>query len=293
MSEFKEKERWWDRIREKRRIVSMDINNFSERWSTQLSTLNFITIIVAVALALIIGTYFLVAYTPIKEMMPDFPDGTEREQAIENAQELQELVKDREKEIRQMNSIKAILNDEIPGDTSSYAVDTLDVGEDPELEVNKSIEDSLLRAQMEEDELLDLEAQNSFLSGGNNTMSNVFFFTPLEGEISQSFRPEDGHFGVDIVAPENAGINSTLDGTVIFASWTSDAGHVIQIQHTNNLVSVYKHNSVLLKKVGDRVDAGEPIAIIGDSGEYSTGSHLHFELWQNGKPINPQQFINF
>jgi murein DD-endopeptidase MepM/ murein hydrolase activator NlpD len=124
-------------------------------------------------------------------------------------------------------------------------------------------------------------------------MSAYFFFAPLNGYITSTFNPREEHFGVDIVGPENEAIKATLEGTVIFASWTNDNGYVIQIQHPNNIISVYKHNSALLKKVGDYVKAGEPIAIIGNSGENTSGPHLHFELWYNGIPINPQEYIIF
>lgn len=107
------------------------------------------------------------------------------------------------------------------------------------------------------------------------------------------FNAKSEHFGVDLVAPKNEAIKATLDGTVIFAEWTLETGYVIEIQHTNNLISVYKHNSVLHKKQGDKVNAGDVIAIVGNSGELSTGPHLHFELWYNGIPINPQEYIMF
>ena len=124
-------------------------------------------------------------------------------------------------------------------------------------------------------------------------ISNFFFFTPIKGMVTSSFDLKKGHFGTDITAPKNEVIKSVLDGTVIIASWTSETGHVIQVQHPNNLISVYKHNSVLLKEVGEQINAGEEIAIIGESGELSSGPHLHFELWFNGNPINPEEFIVF
>ncbi len=292
MSELEEKESWWDRLRQKRRWVSMDIKTFSERKSFQLSNLNIISIFLSFSLLLIVGTYLIVAYTPIKRLIPGFPDGSEKAQIQKVAQETNQInTKAIEATTRYYQSIATILNDGIPGDTSSYGLDTLEY-KDQELELSSSEEDSLLRVQMEEERKFLLESQNGGM-GNDNGMGNVFFFTPITGTVSQSFAAEKGHMGVDVVAAENEGIKATLDGTVIFASWTSDAGHVIQIQHSNNLISVYKHNSVLLKEVGEKVEAGEPIAIIGNSGEYTSGPHLHFELWQNGSPVNPQMYINF
>jgi murein DD-endopeptidase MepM/ murein hydrolase activator NlpD len=124
-------------------------------------------------------------------------------------------------------------------------------------------------------------------------MDEVFFFPPIQGIISSPYNPKIEHYGVDVVAKTNEPIKSIADGTVIMSTWTQEAGHVLAIQHRSNLISVYKHNSVLLKKVGNFVNAGEVIAIIGNSGEMSTGPHLHFELWYNGNPLNPEDFITF
>jgi murein DD-endopeptidase MepM/ murein hydrolase activator NlpD len=121
----------------------------------------------------------------------------------------------------------------------------------------------------------------------------MFFYTPLEGIITANYNPVDNHYGVDIVAERNEAIKSTMDGTVIFSGWTVETGYVIAVQHQKNIISIYKHNSVLLKRIGDWVRAGEPIAIVGESGELSSGPHLHFELWHNGMPVNPTDYVAF
>jgi murein DD-endopeptidase MepM/ murein hydrolase activator NlpD len=124
-------------------------------------------------------------------------------------------------------------------------------------------------------------------------LNGYFFFTPVKGVISSSFNAAVKHFGVDIVAKKDTPIKATMGGTVIFATWSSESGHTITVQHKNHIISVYKHNSVLLKKTGALVKAGEPIAIIGNTGEETTGPHLHFELWKNGIAIDPQDYIIF
>lgn len=124
-------------------------------------------------------------------------------------------------------------------------------------------------------------------------LQNMFFFTPVSGVLTRKFDSKAKHYGVDIVAKKNEAIKAVTDGSVIIASWTQDSGYVIGIQHKNQLISFYKHNSVLLKKVGDYVKAGDIVAIIGDSGELTDGPHLHFELWHNGNPANPEDFISF
>lgn len=124
-------------------------------------------------------------------------------------------------------------------------------------------------------------------------LQNMFLFTPVNGVLTRKFDTKSKHYAVDIVAKKNEPIKTVADGSVIISSWTQDSGYVIGIQHKNQLISLYKHNSVLLKKVGDYVKAGDIIAIIGDSGELTDGPHLHLELWYNGSPINPEDFISF
>jgi murein DD-endopeptidase MepM/ murein hydrolase activator NlpD len=150
--------------------------------------------------------------------------------------------------------------------------------------------DSQFRQEFEEDgvELLTVNSGST-----SSQLDELFFFTPLTGIISSSYNPKIGHYGVDIVSRKNEPIKSVADGTVILASWTQDAGYVITVQHKSNVISVYKHNSSLLKKPGDFVNAGDVIAIIGNTGELTSGPHLHFELWYNGNPVDPEEFVSF
>ena len=124
-------------------------------------------------------------------------------------------------------------------------------------------------------------------------LGNILFFIPLKGVITNEFDPITKHFGVDVVAKKDEAVKAVLDGTVILSDWTIETGYVIIIQHQQNIISVYKHNSALMKKSGDIVKAGDPIAIIGETGEIQTGPHLHFELWRNGIPLNPESYIVF
>jgi murein DD-endopeptidase MepM/ murein hydrolase activator NlpD len=126
-----------------------------------------------------------------------------------------------------------------------------------------------------------------------NTFTETFFFSPIKGVLTAGFDPQNNHYGVDIVAKENEPVKTITDGTVILATWTLETGYIISIQHSNELISIYKHNSVLLKKIGDVVRGGEIISIIGNTGELTSGQHLHFELWYKGTPLNPQKFITF
>jgi murein DD-endopeptidase MepM/ murein hydrolase activator NlpD len=127
----------------------------------------------------------------------------------------------------------------------------------------------------------------------SGSIADFYFFSPVKGTISSLFNPIANHFGVDISTPKNEPVKATLDGKVIFSDWTLETGNTITVQHSNNIISTYKHNSVLFKKVGNFVAAGEVIAIVGNTGELSNGPHLHFELWYNGIAVNPKDFINF
>lgn len=149
--------------------------------------------------------------------------------------------------------------------------------------------DSQFRKEFEASEL-------SFLVSGSTITQEIegqYFYSPINGITTTDFNLKQEHYGVDIVSKENEPVKAVADGTVIFADWTSESGNVIAIQHRSNLISVYKHNSALMKKVGNIVSSGQVIAIIGNTGELTTGPHLHFEMWYNGHPINPKEFVSF
>jgi murein DD-endopeptidase MepM/ murein hydrolase activator NlpD len=159
------------------------------------------------------------------------------------------------------------------------------------LSFTRSPEDSNLRERFEQE-----EQYNIVLSPSQNSRrikESLLFFPPVRGQVSGKFNIDENHLGLDLTAAEGEPILATLDGTVILATWTTETGYIIEVMHKDNLLSVYKHNSVLLHQVGDKVTAGEAIAIIGNTGENTTGPHLHFELWYEGSPLNPEEFITF
>jgi len=121
----------------------------------------------------------------------------------------------------------------------------------------------------------------------------MYFTSPLNGEVAAAFMPDKGHYGIDILAPKNTAIKAAMDGYVFFSDWTLETGNTIGIQHTNNVITFYKHNATLLKKAGNFVRAGEGVAIIGNTGELTNGPHLHFELWHKGKPVDPGEYVDF
>jgi murein DD-endopeptidase MepM/ murein hydrolase activator NlpD len=182
----------------------------------------------------------------------------------------------------------------LSGDTSNFK-DPAQViqGENKPLakadEMKLAAADSQFRKEFEKSDL----SLITLTSVKYRELQETFFFSPITGFISDHFDVKKGHYGVDIVAKTNEPVKNVADGTILFASWTQDSGYVIMIQHRGNLISVYKHNAELLKKVGTFVNAGEIISIVGNSGEMTDGPHLHFELWYNGNPLNPEEFVTF
>ena len=156
-------------------------------------------------------------------------------------------------------------------------------------QVPRSLEDSLLRERIEEEERFNFIDNTE----QQKTIESMVFFKPINGIITQGFNRHEKHYGVDLVSKENEVIKCVFDGVVVFSSWTSETGHVIAIQHENNFLSIYKHNSVLLKEQGEVVNLGDPIAVIGNSGKFTSGPHLHFELWHNNGPVDPEKHIIF
>lgn len=295
MATQEEKKKFIHKLKDKYRLIIVSDNTFEERISLKLSRLNVIAVIASAVLLLSAIIIALIVYTPAKEMIPGYSDAQAKRQArvaYETAQQMEADLSIRE---NYLNDVVKVLKGEI--DPGELQVDTTASSDGNEVvtDVDFSISDrdSALRAEVAAEELYNLKFENAVSRTTVTALSNIVFFSPLRGTISSRYDIGTEHLGVDIVAPDNETIKSTLDGTVILATWSSSEGYVISIQHSNDLVSFYKHNSVLLKKVGERVEVGESIAIIGNSGELTDGPHLHFELWYKGDPLDPEEFILF
>ncbi|AHM61039.1 peptidase m23 [Flammeovirgaceae bacterium 311] len=155
---------------------------------------------------------------------------------------------------------------------------------------NMSSVDSVLRAEFEGSGV----DERMFMNNSSSELQELYFMAPIgSGLVTSPYNAKIKHLGIDIVSKQNEPIKAAADGTVLFASWTQKEGYVLAIQHRANVVTLYKHNSALLKEAGDYVRAGEIVAIIGNTGELTTGPHLHFELWYNGNPVNPEEFVSF
>ena len=287
-AEKENKRKFIDRIRHRYRIVIMNDDTFEENLSLRLTPLGFFILIGSITIVMTIIVTSLIAFTPIREYIPGYADVGMRRDLIRitlTSDSLEQALLERNAFIENVGNI---LKGNIKTDSSQNRPDK--TKKPDELKMNATPGEMGLRKGIESQDKYSLAYGSDANKGG---ISNFFFFTPLKGIVSSQFKPKEQHYGVDILGPENESVKVTLDGTVILATWSSETGYTITIQHSNNLISVYKHNSVLLKKVGDYVKAGEAIAIIGNSGEQTTGPHLHFELWYNGNAVNPQEYMVF
>lgn len=292
MAEQKEKKsNWRSRLKVKYRLVIMNEKTFKERASLLLTPMNVIVLGGSLAIFQVVAVTYLIAFTSLREYIPGYTDTDLRQQAYENTLRTDSLEQELALKDLYLANIKMVISGGTPPTTDNGADTTKDYSG---IEFTNSADDSLLRQLVAEEEQFNIQnLQFSATPSMEGNIRNLFFFAPIKGDVTSDFDPRDKHFAVDVVAKENEPIKATLDGTVILSTWTYDAGNVIGIQHSSNLTSFYKHCSVLLKKPGETVKAGEVIAVVGNSGELTTGPHLHFELWFNGRPVNPKDYIVF
>ncbi|MFM7234133.1 MAG: M23 family metallopeptidase [Flavobacteriales bacterium] len=275
------------KLKSRFRLTVLNESTFEEKISYSLTPLN--VIIMFGGLLIVFGAiiYLLVAFTPLKNyVIPDYASAGYREEARVARLQADSLLEVVRKNERYLRDLKVILS----GGVLSNAADST---ETPSADVNLNYDVSELDESMRQKVTEQDRYSISTIEETESRKKGLILFKPVNGTIFSSFDPEKGHYGIDLAAPKDDPVKSVLDGTVIGAAFTADDGNVISIQHANNLISIYKHNSVLLRKMGDMVKAGESIAFIGDSGENSEGPHLHFELWENGAPVNPAQYISF
>jgi murein DD-endopeptidase MepM/ murein hydrolase activator NlpD len=236
---------------------------------------------------LITITTFLIAFTGLREYIPGYADIKTQRRVFGLVLKTDSIEHGLKATDNFLNNLRSIVSGNVDAATFPHH-DSKDNKYDTIHKLYKSTEDAKLRKMIESQE------ENSLSDGSaRNGLNSFLFFPPIKGTITNRFDPVKKHFGLDIVSNANEAIKATLDGTVTISNFTSETGYIIAIQHSNNLLSVYRHNSALLKKQGDYVKAGEVIAIIGNSGELSEGPHLHFELWFNGSPMDPQKYISF
>ena len=276
------------KLKSRYRLLLINDSTFEERFSIRLTRLN--VLILGIASSIVFGALVVatIVFTPLKKFIPGYSDQTTKLHAYRStlkADSLEESIRIRD---LYLENLRAVLSGELPVDsTTLFAPIEVQPGTQ---DLAPGPADSSLRSKIARAEAYALA------EGGKvqqRELAGIFMFPPIRGMVTTKFDRAQGHFGVDVVTDANAAVKACLEGTVTLASWTSDAGHVLHVQHGNDLLSIYKHNSVLLKKAGERVAAGEAIAIVGNSGELTTGPHLHFELWHRGEPVDPAFYMVF
>lgn len=290
VDERRRRKGFFARLRSKYRLSLVDESSFEERLSFKLSRMNVILLFTGLFTLHGLLVAAVIVLTPLKRYIPGYADQRTKLNAFRAtlmADSLQEALAVRD---LYLENLRNVLSGKVPADSA-----TLFNPLSPPpgaADLRPGLPDSLLREQVRRDEAFSVNAANARAIEGAG-LSGILFFPPLRGVVTQVHDQRQGHFGIDIVSAADEAVKACLDGTVVFASWTSDGGNVLQVQHAGDLVSVYKHNAVLLRKEGDRVKAGEAIAIVGNSGELTSGPHLHFELWHRGEPVDPQAYMVF
>jgi murein DD-endopeptidase MepM/ murein hydrolase activator NlpD len=287
MDKKKKDKRLAQKLLHKYRLVILNEDTFEERLSFKLTRLNVFVLGSIMAILLVVGTIILIAFTPLKEYIPGYSSTALKLKATElnyKTDSIQQVLAMNE---RYYSSIKRVLEGDVS--TVNFNRDSIIEAaklDTTEIDLAPIRADSILRDKVNKE-----DKYNLFESA--TTSASFVLFPPVNGTISEGYNAKEKHYAVDLVVAKDSPIKSTADGTIIFAEWTADTGYVVIVEHTEGLLSVYKHNASITKSQGDLVKAGEVIATAGNTGEFTTGPHLHFELWSNGYPINPTNFIDF
>ena len=266
--------------------------SLKQLWHIRLSKMEALVLLISIITTIIALVVVMIAFTPLRGFIPGYPNSDTRREIIQNALRADSLELMMYKWELHLANINRIVSGQDPILIESPLSDSIPRGKT--FIRNHSKEDSLLRLEVEREVQFHVSSvENPNRQNGLQPLETMHLFAPVKGAVTDKFNMLKEHFAVDIVTTPNAVVSSTLDGMVIMAAWTSETGYVIQVQHKNNIISIYKHNAKLLKKTGEAVKAGDAIAIVGNSGELTTGPHLHFELWYNGYPVDPEKYISF
>lgn len=270
------------------RLTLVDDKTHKHLWSAHFTKVGFIVAIISALVMLSAAVFCVVAYTPVRTFIPGYPDAHSKRTAIQNAIRIDSL----ENVIYRWELYSENLRRVVEGQEPLKIDSLINAAQASRTATADAADllskDSLLREVVREEEEFGISARNK----RDLPIEGLHFFTPLKGVVSQGY-DANIHPYIDITAPAGSVVKATLDGTVIFSGWSEEAGNTIQIQHESDIVSIYKHNEKLLKKVGEKVTAGAPIALVGNTGDISTGTHLHFELWHKGETVDPTLYIKF
>jgi murein DD-endopeptidase MepM/ murein hydrolase activator NlpD len=281
------------RLRTPYRLVILNHETYKEIGSYNLTLLNVYTLL---SMLMVIGALLvtlLLFFTPVKRLIPGFGQSND-EDYVSLYKKVQSMEKEMEAQTLYINKIQKLIHGEIEPPRIEP------VKKDPSAKpVNSEpVAKSEAEEALEDEQLLERQISNVASQRLSNvvkpfTIEQLYFISPVQGEVSEKMNADKNHLGVDIIVPKNTEVKSVMDGTILSAEWTQETGNTLTILHRHEIVSVYRHNSKLLKKSGDIVKAGEVVAIAGNSGEQTNGPHLHFELWYQDKAVNPQDYMRF
>ncbi len=284
MQDKKHLSRFWQKVLRKYRFVIMTSDSFEEKTSVKLSLLKVLAFSGCVVFFCFFSTILILTYTGLNTYIPGKTSLEVQKDLINLNVRSDSLINKLVSQDAYLKNIRNIIS----GQELTIPNATLDSNSFyGELSFVRSVEDSLLRV------LVESEEKGMIFSGNKKYSGALVFFSPVKGVLIDGFNTKTKHFGVDLVAKERTRVSSVLSGVVVISHWTPETGYVIGIQHQGGFFSLYKHNSVLLKSVGDNVSAGDHVAVIGNSGELTSGPHLHFELWKEGGAVNPENYISF
>ena len=277
-----------EKLKQQLRFVLFDNQSHEELKSMTMTRFQVLTRVLSALLLFFSLTGALIALSPLREYIPGYSPPHLSEELIRLSFKTDQLIEEIQIKDQKLEILEKVLSGEDFNDSSYFDTSRNVIISEESLIASK--EDSIYRQSIEREGRFDVLSETAEKP---LELMNIAFYAPLKGLISDSFSLQNNHFGVDVLAVQDEAIKACLGGTVVFSDWTTETGYSIAIQHDNNLISFYKHNSVLLKNPGELVKAGDVIAIIGNSGEYSSGPHLHFEMWHKGKAIDPGHHILF
>ncbi len=270
------------------RLTLVDDATHKHIWTVRFTRTGFLVSIISAAVIITFVYYALIAFTPIRTSIPGYPDAVSRRAAIQNAMKVDSLEMIVSRWSLYSENLKRIFEGKEPIRIDSLIRNAGPISRTDFYAESFRQHDSVLRSSIAEEDQFSLSRNQS----RDLSIEGMHFFSPIKGVISLGY-DKVTHPYIDIAAPANTVVKAVLDGTVIYAGWNDESGYTIQIQHSNDIISIYKHNQKLLKKTGDKVTAGSSIALLGNTGSLSTGDHLHFELWYRGEAVDPAKYINF
>ena len=273
---------FFKKLKNKYRLVVLNDGTFEERFVLKITPLLVFSVSLIIVFLIFVSTFLLFSYTPLKEYIPGITNQETRNSLIGMSSKVDSLIMVLDNKDLYVKNLKTILNGGVPVlEKKNKESDSMEKN----INLEKTNVDSLFRLGVEK------KTNGDYISRSSNVMTH--FVPPLIGVFTGNYDKKKDHFGVDIVSKKGSFVHSVTDGVVVLNNWTKETGFIVAVQHSEGFLSFYKHNSVVLKEVGSFVKGGEEIAIIGNSGELSSGPHLHFELWKNGECVNPEDYIIF